>query len=538
MADGPLELLLALPATAAVVAALAILVVEAVGRRSVPWLVDGMALAGLAASAWLQLAALGVGPGVASVTRGAGRVLIVQDALAVFAALLVLFAAAFTILVGGGYAARAGLRRAEYAVILLLASAGMLLLGSAADLIVVFLGVEAFSIGLYVLCAFRTGERAGYEAALKYFVLGAAAAAFLLYGTALCYAAAGTTELAGIGAALAAAGDGAGRATALAGLALVLVGLGFKLAIVPFHHWAPDVYQGAPTPVTGFMAAATKTAALVALIRVLWTAFGGFAPAWQPALAALAIVTMVVGNLAALVQADLKRMLAFSAVAHAGYLLVAVVVAESGGIAAALYYLLAYGLAKLGAFGVLSVVGRVAGDAPDPPGAGDDRPALADLAGLGTTQPWLAAALTVCLVSLVGLPPAIGFLGKWLIFQAAVDGGWTWLAAVLVLNSAVSAFYYLRPLGWMYMVAPGRDGPIEVGSGPVLALTVAVLGILTALLSGGLVGAARAADAFDRRAPDVPVRAPAAPEAAPPATAGPGLIPTVAVPAAPPGSAP
>lgn len=532
MADGLFQLFLALPPLGAVVAALAIVLVEAVGRRSTAWIVDGLALLGLGASAWLQLAALGYGAG-ATVARGTGGALVRQDPLAAYGGLLVLFAAAFTVLVGGSTVARRGLRRAEYTVVLLLAAAGMQLLCAATDLLIVFLAVEAFSIGLYVLCAFRAGDLDGYEAALKYFVLGAIAAGFLLYGTALSYAAAGTTALDGIAAALG-AGDGAARSTAWAGLALLVVGLGFKLAIVPFHHWAPDVYQGAPTPVTGFMAAATKTAALVALVRVLWSAFGSAAPSWQPAMAVLAVATMVVGNLAALVQDDLKRMLAFSAVAHAGYLLVAVVAAPTGGVAAAMYYLLAYGLAKLGAFGVLALLGASA------PGASDDGAApagLSSLAGLGTTQPWLAAAMTVCLVSLVGLPPAIGFLGKWMIFQAAVDGGWTWLAVVLVLNSAVSAFYYLRPLGWMYMVEAPGDRPVEVGTGAALALTVAVLGIVTALFSGGLAGAARAADGFDQRPPDAAPADPAAPDGPPP-TAGPGLIPTAAAPIAPGGTAP
>ncbi|MBK6768523.1 MAG: NADH-quinone oxidoreductase subunit N [Ardenticatenales bacterium] len=530
------ELLVALPALAVVMAALVIVLVEALWRRTNARLIDGIALVGLGGAAFLETLSLRSGGdgsaiyrGAASAVSGPATALVRQDALAAFGGLLILVAAAFTVLVGGAYVARRGLRQAEYTAVVLFAAAGMLLLGAAADLIMIFLGVEAFSIALYVLCAFRSGDRAGYEAALKYFVLGSLAAGFLLYGTALVYGATGSTELARIGQVLADP-DGGGSAgqlsVGLAGLTLLLVGLGFKMALVPFHQWAPDVYQGAPTPITGFMAAATKTAATVALIRVLWTAFGGLSATWLPAVAALAVVTMVVGNLAAIVQADVKRMLAFSAIAQAGYVLVALVAATTGGVAAALYYLLAYGLAKLGAFGVLALLdGQGSGGADDDPGRGGpaaDRPApgprdattLADLAGLGRTQPWLAATMTICLMSLVGLPPMAGFLGKWMIFQSAVDGGWTWLAVVLVLNTALSAFYYLRPIGWMYMVEPKgntvSDGDTvpEVGSGASFALTVAVLGLVAALVSGGIVRVARAADAFDQRRPDAPAGLP------------------------------
>ena len=510
------ELLVALPALAVVMAALAIVLVEALWRRTNAWLIDGIALVGLGGAAFLEALSLRAGDGgpaiyrgAAAASGGAAAALVRQDALAAFGGLLILVAAAFTVLVGGAYVARRGLRQAEYTAVVLFAAAGMMLLGAAADLIMIFLGVEAFSIALYVLCAFRSGDRAGYEAALKYFVLGSLAAGFLLYGTALVYGATGSTELARVGHVLAGpdGGGDAGRlSVGLAGLTLLLVGLGFKMALVPFHQWAPDVYQGAPTPITGFMAAATKTAATVALIRVLWTAFGGLSATWLPAVAALAVVTMVVGNLAAIVQADLKRMLAYSAIAQAGYVLVALVAAATGGVAAALYYLLAYGLAKLGAFGVLALLDGQDGERP---AAGPrDATSLADLAGLGRTQPWLAATMTLCLMSLVGLPPMAGFLGKWMIFQSAVDGGWTWLAVVLVLNTALSAFYYLRPIGWMYMVEPKGDAVPEVGSGASFALTVAVLGLVAALVSGGIVRVARAADTFDRRRPDAPAGLP------------------------------
>ncbi|MEO8083214.1 MAG: NADH-quinone oxidoreductase subunit N [Ardenticatenales bacterium] len=539
--------LFALPAIGVVLAALVLLLVEAFWRRTPYWLVDAIALAGLLGTAWLQSASLGVVGTAAGFAIGQGTadgpLLTRQDGLAAFAGLLIVFAAAFTLLAGRDYVARRGLRYAEYTVVVLFAAAGMLVLSSAADLIMIFIGVEAFSIPLYILCAFRAGDRAGYEAALKYFVLGALAAAFLLYGTALVYAAGGSTDLAAVARLIE---GGGGGATALAGLALILVGLGFKLAIVPFHQWAPDVYQGAPTPITGFMAAATKAAAAVALVRVLWEAFGPVAGSWQPVLAVLAVATMLVGNLAALVQSDMKRTLAYSAIAHAGYLLVALIAGRTGGIAAALFYLLAYGMAKLGAFAVLAMLDRAA-DSPDsaPAAAPDSRPdatALTDLAGLARRQPWLAAALTICLVSLVGLPPLAGFLGKWMIFQAAVDGGWTWLAIVLVLNSALSAFYYLRPLGWMYMVEPTTDRPIEVGTGASFALTVVVIGLFAALASGGLARAARAADGYDTRPPDAPLTLPPVLPTVDPgaATAGPGLIATIgpppvpATPAAPP----
>jgi NADH-quinone oxidoreductase subunit N len=397
--------------------------------------------------------------------------LLAHDAFGSWVGLVIVLAAAATLLLALDHLPRRGMARAEFVALVLFATAGMMLLAMASDLIVLFLCLETFSLALYVLAAFDRGERTSQEAAFKYFVLGSAAAGFLLYGIALVYAATGTTSLGAIGAVAMTWADHLPRMGVL-GFALILVGLGFKIGMAPFHQWGPDVYQGAPTPVTAFMATATKAAAFAALLRVLWTAFPWLASTWQPALTALAVLTMVVGNLAALVQADLKRMLAYSAIAHAGYILVAVVVGTVAGRAAALFYLLVYAFMNMGAFGVLVVVRRSGA-------TGADTVVLDDLKGFARHHGWLAAALTICLLGLTGLPPTAGFLGKWYIVQAAVGAGQVGLAVAMVLNGVLAAFYYLRPVLYMYVGEPGDDRRVRV---PVpAAVVIAGTAAVTAL---------------------------------------------------------
>jgi NADH-quinone oxidoreductase subunit N len=408
------------------------------------------------------------------------------DGFGLYAQGTVLVAGLVVGLLALAWLARGGRRRGELFVLLLLAVAGMLLLTVANDLVLVFIGIETFSICLYVLAGFQRDRRDGQEAALKYFILGAFAAGFLLYGTALVYASTGTTNLDALAAYL------DGRVASLpavtyAGVALLLGGLAFKIALVPFHQWTPDVYEGAPLPVTAFMASATKVAAFAALFRVLWTAFPALAGLWQPLLAALAVLTMVVGNLGALMQADLKRMLAFASVAQAGYLAVAVVSGPPAGAWAMLFYLLQYTLATVGVFGVLIGLGRVAP-------SGREATSLSDLAGLGRRHAGLALALAVFLFSFTGLPPTLGFLGKWYVFQAAVGSGWTWLAAVLVLASVLSAFYYLRPVVLMYMAGGPEERTIDVPTPAAVSVAAAATVVgLALLLAGPLVGGAEAA---------------------------------------------
>jgi NADH-quinone oxidoreductase subunit N len=341
------------------------------------------------------------------------------------------------------------------------------------DLIVVFLGLELMSVSVYVLAGLNRRSAKSTEAALKYFLLGAFASAFLLYGIALVYGATGTTNLALIGVQVASL-TLQSNLLLLLGLGLLLVGFGFKVAAVPFHMWAPDVYDGAPTPVTGFMATAVKAAGFAALARILVVAFSDTA-AWHGIMVGLSVVTMIVGNLVALAQRSLKRMLAYSSVAHAGYLLVAVAVGSTRGTAAVLFYLVAYGLTSVAAFALLAAKGR----------AGESEVQIDDLAGLAATRPWLAFALAVCMLSLLGFPGTAGFIGKWYILVAAVSGGKGWLAAVLVLTSVISAGYYLPVIMAMYMrAAPFAEAHAGMRLGRLGRFALAVC--IAALLYFGL----------------------------------------------------
>jgi NADH-quinone oxidoreductase subunit N len=305
---------------------------------------------------------------------------------------------------------------------------------------VVFLGLELMSVSVYVLAGIRRRSAASAEAALKYFLLGAFASGFLLYGIALVYGATGTTNLEAIAIQLSDARV-VGQPMLGIGVALLLVGFGFKVSAVPFHMWAPDVYDGAPTPVTAYMAAAVKAAGFAALVRVAFTAFGESSATWQMIVWWLAVLTMAVGNLVALAQRRLKRMLAYSSIAHAGYLLVAVAAASTAGAGAFLFYALAYTLMTVGAFAVLAAAGR----------DGESDVLVDDFDGLAERRPWLAAAMTVFLLSLLGFPGTAGFIGKWLILTSVVDAGHASLAVALVLASVVSAGYYLPVVMAMYM---------------------------------------------------------------------------------------
>ena len=347
-------------------------------------------------------------------------------------------AAALTVLISFTYLEREQLLAPEYYVLLIFGTIGMMLMAAGADLMVIFLGLELMSVAVYVLAGFDRRRARSAEAALKYFLLGAFASGFLLYGIALVYGATGTTNLGLIGGQLSITM----RPTAmlLAGLAMLIVGFGFKIAAVPFHMWAPDVYDGAPTPVTAFMATGVKAAAFAALFRVMYQAFAAV-PVWHDILWWLAVITMIGGNLFALGQRSLKRMLAYSSVAHAGYVLVAVTAGGVAGTSAFLVYIVAYTLMSLGAFAVLSAKGR----------AGESDVMIDDLSGLAARRPWLAFALAICMLSLLGFPGTAGFIGKWYILIAATSTGQNALAAILVLTSVVSAGYYLPVIMAMYM---------------------------------------------------------------------------------------
>ena len=381
---------------------------------------------------------------------------------------LVLAAAALTVLLSFSYLERERLFAPEYYVLLLFGTIGMMVMAGGTDLMVIFLGLELMSVAVYVLAGFDRRRARSAEAALKYFLLGAFASGFLLYGIALIYGATGTTNIGLVSVQISLMS--APSLMLLAGLALLLVGFGFKVAAVPFHMWAPDVYDGAPTPVTAFMATGVKAAAFAALFRVLITGFAGV-PVWRDILWWLAIVTMIGGNLFALGQQSLKRMLAYSSVAHAGYLLVALESGRSAGTAAFIVYLVAYTLMSIGAFAVLAAKGR----------DGESDVTIDDLSGLAARRPWLAFALAVCMLSLLGFPGTAGFMGKWYILLAATSAGENVLAAVLVLTTLVSAGYYLPVIMAMYM----KSEPIEAahvdvrldrwGGAAVVAVVVGLL---------------------------------------------------------------
>jgi NADH-quinone oxidoreductase subunit N len=397
-----------------------------------------------------------------------------------FAALaLILAATAGTILLSLGYLEREGLIAPEYYALVLFAASGMMFMAGAEDLIVLFLGLEVMSVSVYVLAGFNRGSVFSAEAALKYFLVGAFASAFLLYGIALIWGATGSTGLAEIGTRLSA---GEFPLLGRLGLGLLLIGMGFKVASVPFHMWAPDVYDGSPTPVTGFMATGVKAAGFLALARVLYEAFPNALEAWQPVVAALAVASMVLGNLVALSQRSLKRMLAYSSIAHAGYLLTALWPGSRLGSGATLLYLVAYSLTSLAVFGILGVLGR----------GGERDVTLDSIAGLARKRPWLAFALSVCMLSLLGFPGTFGFVGKWAILAAVVEAKQVALAVIVVLTSLISAGYYLPVVMAVYMREPaGEESHAGAGLPRPAVITVA-LAVAIVLLVGVLPASALA----------------------------------------------
>jgi NADH-quinone oxidoreductase subunit N len=355
----------------------------------------------------------------------------------------------------------------------------MMMMATATDLLVIFIALEILSLAVYVLTGIRRDDLASTEAAFKYFLLGAISSAFFLYGIAFTYGVTHSTRLSAISQYLSAQSM-AGEPMVLIALGLLLVGFAFKISAVPFHMWTPDAYEGAPAIVTGFMSTGVKAAAFAAFVRVFLSSFEPFrdmsaaGPGWAPVVATIAAATMILGTVVGVAQSNLKRMLAYSSIAHGGYLLVGLVAANAVGKAAILFYLLAYSVTNLAAFGVIAMLGS------------RDRAndSLRDYSGLWQSSPGLAALMTVCLLSLGGLPPTAGFIGKWYIFQAAVSSGYYWLAIIGVLTSVVSVFFYLRVVVMMYMAdREGGPEPARVtGFGMVaLALSIAVifyLGIL------------------------------------------------------------
>jgi NADH-quinone oxidoreductase subunit N len=363
---------------------------------------------------------------------------------------------------------------AEFYALVLFAVSGMMLMASAADLIMIFLALEIFSIALYVLVGFRRRSHEGQESAMKYFLLGAFSSAFFLLGIALAYGAVGTTNLYPAGGNVANVSSFIRTTPAqdmdllVLATGLLIVGLGFKVAVVPFHMWTPDAYQGAPSPVTGFMAAATKLAGFAALIRLLDAILFPLRWDWRPLMLGIAVLTMIVGSVVAVVQENVKRILAYSSIAHAGFVLPGIIATNDRGVSGALFYLVTYGITVLGAFAVVAVLA----------GRHERRVTLNDYRGLFYEHPMLASALSLFLLSLAGVPITSGFVGKLLVFGAAIEAGYAWLVVIGVLASAVAAFFYLRIMVVMYMQDPLEE-KVAAETGVPARVVVGIAAIAT-----------------------------------------------------------
>ena len=417
-----------------------------------------IALAGLALAFLLSLGLLG-SHGITF--SGA----LVVDNFTAFFYLMILIASAITVLMSLDYVADQALPGAEYYGLVLFATVGMMLMAAAGDLIIIFLGLETMSLSVYILAGLARSEERSNEAALKYFLLGAFSTGFLLYGIALIYGATGTIKLNGISAHI------GHSPLLLLGTGLLLIGFGFKVAAVPFHMWTPDVYEGAPTSVTAFMAVGVKLAAFAAFLRVFLVHLLGIQSGWAAVLWVLAALTMTAGNIIALRQTNMKRLLAYSAIANAGYIMVAMTAGNSAAGSSILYYLLSYAFTNLGAFAILIALARR--------GAPND--SISDLRGLGVREPALAAGMEILLLSLVGVPPLAGFVGKFYLFSAALSAGYVWLLIIAVLNSVVSAYYYIRPIIAMYADVGGAEVR-RIGSRPALVAAIVIAVVATVVI--------------------------------------------------------
>ena len=392
--------------------------------------------------------------------------MIMVDGFSQFLTILVLGSGLVAVILAFDYLTRLGIQRGEYYVLLMFSVSGIMLMSMAADLIVIFLALELLSIPLYVLAGFAVPRSDSEEAAIKYFLLGAFASGFLVYGVAIIFGATGYTGLTDI---FQAVQSGAVNLTLLAvGAALILVGLGFKVAAVPFHMWTPDVYQGAPSSVTAFMAVGAKVGGFAALMRIFVTSFGALAMDFTAVLWGLAALTMILGNVVAIAQKNIKRMLAYSSIAQAGFILMALVPYGQkdvihDAIAAALLYLIAYAFMNFAAWAVVITMERAEGKGLE----------LSDYAGMGRKYPALAAIMTVSMLSFTGIPPTLGFIGKFYLFRSIIDGGFVWLAIIGVLTSLVSAYYYLRVVIYMYM----QDGEPQAQRDNWVYVTAAVTGL-------------------------------------------------------------
>ncbi len=388
------------------------------------------------------------------------------DRFSMFFNIIFLVSTILVTLISINYLDRNDKRQGEYYVLILLATLGMMLMASGNELIVVFLGLELMSLSLYVLAGYFRSIQVSSEAGMKYLLLGAFASGFFLYGIALIYGGAGTTSIPEIASELEAGGK---SPLMLAGMFLLIVGFGFKVALVPFHQWAPDVYEGAPTPIAAFISAGPKAAGFAAFLRIFTGALESLQPEWIVVVVILAALTMTVGNVIATAQSNIKRMLAYSSVAHAGYVLVGLAAANKDGISSAMLYLFIYCVMNIGAFAAVILARTEDGE----------NLRIADYAGLGFRKPLLALFMTIMLLSLAGFPPTAGFVGKFYVFRSAVDAGHTWLVVVAAINTAISAFYYLRVVVTMYMKEPEEE--LDFHAYPsllVFALLLVTIGVV------------------------------------------------------------
>ncbi len=466
-----IDLISILPLICLVGWACLVLVVDAYFGRRIKVLTAILSALGLAAV--LVISTLDLGG-----TKGAFSGMVIKDGFSSNLQVLFLGSGLVTIALAYPYLERMEIKRREFYPLLLFSISGMVLMSQAADLIVVFLALELLSIPLYILTGIARPDPASEEAALKYFLLGAFASGFVVYGVALAFGATGTTSLEGI---VTTVGNGsADLALLLVGSGLMLIGLGFKVGLVPFHMWTPDVYQGAPTPVTAFMAVGAKAAGFAALLRIFLAALPGLSEDLVLVFWVLSALTMFTGNLIALAQSNIKRMLAYSSIAHAGYILMALVTFGQSGLAedavgASLFYLLAYALTNFGAWSVVIALEKKAARGLD----------LVDYYGLGKKYPLQAAAMLVFMLSFIGVPPTLGFVGKFYLFRVVLEGGYIWLAVIGVLTSLLSAYYYLRVVVNMYM----QDGDPVLDPNrwlKVITLAGALAVVLLSFFSGPL----------------------------------------------------
>ncbi|HZV97275.1 MAG TPA: NADH-quinone oxidoreductase subunit N [Candidatus Nitrosocosmicus sp.] len=448
------------PVLVLAITALALLVLDLLPPRDRKEHLGVVGLAGIVGSLVVSLYLWGA-------DERAFKGMVILDGFAIFFNLVIGFGVGLVLLQSLDYARRQGAGSGEFYILVILAAVGMTLMAGAGDLIVVFLGLETMSLALYVLAGSFRGRIESGEASMKYFLLGAFASGFFLYGIALVYGATGSTNIDRIAAAI---GSGSARDPLLVvGFGLLVVGFGFKISTVPFHMWVSDVYQGAPTSITVLIATGSKAAAFAALMRVLLVALRQGQADWALLMWGLAVLSMTVGNVVAIAQQNVKRMLAYSSVAHVGYILVGVVAGGAPGNAGVLFYLLAYTFTTAGAFGVVLLLER----------SGREAVETDDFAGLATRHPVIALVMTIFLLSLVGIPPTAGFVGKFYLFGAAVRSGYVWLAVLGVLNSAIAAYYYLRIVVVMYMREPeGAPTTLVPSWGGSLALLVALCGVV------------------------------------------------------------